>query len=361
MYLKFRSKNYRSIAVNIFYCILLLVIYPALIACSKGDDLPSEIGKEEGENKNIKANFVVAADGTGDFTTLQAAINAAPSNRKAYFYIYIRKGTYKEVVTIPKNKDYIYLYGEEATSTILTFDNYAQRLKPDGTEYGTSGSASFFANGNFLVAENLTFANTAGIDAGQALAINIGGARSSFRNCRFLGHQDTWYAGNGTFQYLRDCYIEGSVDFMFGGSTAFFDVCDIVSTRAGYLTAASTPEGQPFGYVFNQCKVNAYPTVAEGSVYLGRPWRSNAKVVFLQSNLDKHIRREGWHNWGNTDNEATAFYAEYNSTGEGASPATRVAWSRQLTTEEAASFTYEKVMGSQHPGFIDDGINVEPK
>lgn len=348
--------------INSICFMLLLALYSALMACSKGNETPSEVSNEEAEEQNaIKANFVVAADGTGDFTTVQEAINATPNNRKAYFYIYIKKGTYKEVITIPKSKDYIYLYGEDATTTILTFDNYAKRLKPDGTEFGTSGSASFFANGNFFVAENLTFANTAGIDAGQALAINIGGARSSFRNCRFLGHQDTWYAGNGTFQYLQDCYIEGSVDFIFGGSTAFFDECDIVSTRNGYLTAASTPEGQAFGYVFNECKVSAYPSVAEGSVYLGRPWRPNAKVVFLRTAMDKHIRKEGWHNWGNAANEATAFYAEYNSTGAGASSADRVPWSRQLTADQAMSFTYDKVIGSSHPGFIDDDVVIKPK
>ncbi|GGH27242.1 hypothetical protein GCM10011418_37080 [Sphingobacterium alkalisoli] len=362
MYLKFKYKDFLSIMASTTYCVLLLAMYPALVACSHKDDSLSELIKEEDEpDKNIKANAVVAADGTGDFTTVQAAINAAPNNRKTYFYIYIKKGAYKEVITIPKNKDYIYLYGEDAAYTILTFDNYAKRLRPDGSEFGTSGSASFFANGDFFVAENLTFENTAGIDAGQALAINIGGARSSFRNCRFLGHQDTWYAGNGTFQYLRDCFIEGSVDFIFGGSTAFFDECHMQSTRNGYITAASTPENQLYGYVFQKCKITAYPTVAEGSVYLGRPWRPHAKVVFLQPNLGKHIRKEGWHNWGNAANETSAFYAEYNSTGEGASPSTRVAWSRQLTTEQATSFTYEKVIGSQHPGFIEDDITITPK
>ncbi|TJZ62329.1 pectin esterase [Sphingobacterium olei] len=340
--------------------VLLLAVYFVLIAGgAPNQKSPLAPDQLNGANEKIKADVVVALDGTGDFTTVQEAINAAPNKRTTYFYIYIKKGSYKEVITIPKNKDHIYLYGEDAKYTILTFDNYAKRLKPDGAEYGTSGSASFFANGNFFVAENLTFANTAGMNAGQALAINIGGLRSSFRNCRFLGHQDTWYAGSGTFQYLRDCYIEGSVDFIFGGSTAFFDECHIQSTRNGYITAASTPEGQSFGYIFRNCSITAYPTVAPGSVYLGRPWRPHASVVFLQPHLGKHIRSEGWHNWGKTANETTAFYAEYKSAGEGASPDTRVAWSHQLTSNQATDYTYENTMGSQHPGFVDDGVAMK--
>ncbi|MBD1421152.1 pectinesterase family protein [Sphingobacterium chuzhouense] len=310
------------------------------------------------ENKTIKADAVVASDGTGDFTSLQDAINAVPNNRTKYYYIYIKKGIYKEVITVPRNKDYIYLVGENEATTVLTYDNYASRLKPDGSEYGTSGSASFFVHGNNFVAENITFENTAGIDAGQALAINIGGARSSFRNCRFSGHQDTWYAGNGTYQYVKDCYIEGSVDFIFGGSTAFFDHCQLESTRNGYITAASTPEGQTYGYVFHHCTLTARPEIAKSSVYLGRPWRPNAKVVFVECAMDKHIQQAGWHNWRNPDNEKTAFYAEYKSTGAGARIDTRVSWSHQLTMEEAKSFTYEKVIGDQHPKFVEEKIQI---
>lgn len=340
-------------------CLTLLVaVYPILISCSKSSEPSSETTPIEEEDKTIKANAVVAADGTGDYRSVQEAVNAAPDNRKEYYYIYVKKSTYKEVVTIPQNKDYIYLYGEDATATVLTFDNYASRLKPDGSEYGTSGSASFFVQGNNFVAENITFENTAGIDAGQALAINIDGARSSFRNCRFLGHQDTWYASNGTYQYVKDSFIEGSVDFIFGGSTAFFDHCQLESTRNGYITAASTPEDQTYGYVFHHCTLTARPEIANSSVYLGRPWRPNAKVVFIEAAMDKHIQQAGWHNWGNPDNEKTAFYAEYKSTGAGASIDNRVSWSHQLTAEEAKRFTYENVIGDQHPKFVKEKIQM---
>lgn len=339
--------------ISMLCAVLLIVVYPILISCSNRSETRS---LEEGET--IKADAVVATDDTGDFTSLQDAIDAAPNNRREYYYIYVKKGTYKEVVTIPQNKDYIYLYGDDATTTVLTFDNYASRVKPDGSEYGTSGSASFFVQGNNFVAENITFENTAGMTAGQALAINIGAQHSAFRNCRFLGHQDTWYAGNGTYQYLKDCYIEGSVDFIFGGSTAFFDHCQLESTRNGYITAASTPEGQAYGYVFHRCTLTARPQIANSSVYLGRPWRPNAKVIFIECAMDKHVQQPGWHNWGNPDNEKTAFYAEYKSTGAGASIDTRVSWSRQLTDEQAASFSYDEVIGGKHPDFKSDEVNI---
>lgn len=334
---------------------LLFLFYAGSASCSKDAGMTSS-EEEETEDTGITVHATVATDGTGDYITVQEAINAVPDNKQEYHYIYVKKGTYKEVITVPRNKDYIYLIGEDALTTVLTFDNYASRLRPDGTEYGTSGSASFFVDGNNFVAENITFENTAGIDAGQALAINIGGPRSSFRNCRFLGHQDTWYAGNGTYQYVKDSYIEGSVDFIFGGSTAFFDNCQLESTRGGYITAASTPEEQLYGYVFHQCTLTARADVEAHSVWLGRPWRPNAKVVYLSCQMGIHIQKPGWHNWGNPDNERTAFYAEYNSSGEGFDLENRVSWSRQLTTAEAASFTYERVIGNGHPVFIEEEI-----
>ncbi|HLT87293.1 MAG TPA: pectinesterase family protein [Sphingobacterium sp.] len=344
--------------ISMLCSILLIAVYLIFISCSKSSETSDETTPIEEEDKTINADAVVAADGTGDFTSLQDAINAAPNNRTAYYYIYIKKGTYKEVITIPKNKNNIYLVGEDVKTTVLTYDNYASRRKPDGSEYGTSGSASFFVQGNNFVAEKITFENTAGMNAGQALAINIGAVRSSFRNCRFLGHQDTWYAGNGTYQYVKDSFIEGSVDFIFGGSTAFFDNCQLKSTRGGYITAASTPDDQSYGYVFHRCTLTARPEIAESSVYLGRPWRPYAKVVFIECAMDKHIQQPGWHNWGNPDNEKTAFYAEYKSTGAGASIDTRVSWSRQLTDEQAANFSYDKVIGDKHPDFIADDISL---
>lgn len=301
------------------------------------------------EAQITKPDKVVAQDGSGDFTTVQAAVDAAPSGATQAYVVTIKAGYYKEVITVPEGKDFIHFKGEGADKTILTYDNYSKKLDPAGKEYGTSGSASVFIKADNFTAEDLTFENSAGIDAGQALAINIGGNFSAFRNCRFLGHQDTYYAASNTLQYLKNCYIAGTVDFMFGGSTAFFEGCTLHSLRNGYLTAASTPQESKYGYVFFRCKLTAAPSVSSSSVYLGRPWRPHANVVFLHSNIGAHIRAEGWHNWSKAENERTAKYAEYKSTGEGYKKGARVQWSKELTEVEASEYTKEKVLGNWSP------------
>lgn len=346
-----KSERLLRLSKVVLYGLLVHVI-TFLFSCSKAHTVL--LDEPTLDENSIVVDLVVAADGTGDYSSDQQAINAAPANRQQYFFIDIKKEVYKEAVTVPKGKDFIYLIGESAENTVLTFDNYAQRLRDDGTEFGKGGSSGFFVNGNNFVSENLTFSNTACITAGQALSINITVQKSSFQGCCFFGYQDTWYAGNATYQYLKDCYNEGSVDFMFGGSVACFDKYELKRTRNGYLTAASTPAQQSFGYIFSQCNINAYPTVGDGSVYLGRPWRHNAKVVYLECVMDSHINKSGWNDGGNSANEKTVFYAEYNSSGPGTSPATRVNWSRQLTQSEDRDFLFDRVIDKSHPSFIDE-------
>lgn len=229
----------------------------------------------------------------------------------------------------------------------IFFLNYAKRLDGNGVKFGTSGSAAVFINATNFKASNLTIQNTAGIDAGQALAINIGGDLAAFSQCKFLGFQDTYYAADQTTQYLKDCYIAGTVDYMFGGSTALFDNCTIHSLRDGYVTAVSTPAGKKYGYVYLNCKLTGVSGTA--TVYLGRPWRPNANVVFVNCTMAAHIRPEGWNNWGNTANEATAFYAEYKSIGPGYQAGKRVAWSKQLSDTEVQEYTVEKILGTWKP------------
>ncbi|MCF3109695.1 pectinesterase family protein [Niabella sp. CC-SYL272] len=309
---------------------------------------------------NKVADAVVAADGSGNYTTVQAAINAVPENGTNYYYIYIKKGTYKEVIEVGQNKPYIYLVGEDKTQTVLTYDNYSGRPKPGGGTYGTADSRSFYVKGNNFVADNITFANSAGMNAGQAVALYIDAASSAFINCRFLGYQDTWYAHNATRQYIKNCYIEGSVDFMFGGSKTLFDHCELYSNRTGgYVTAASTSAGQDYGYVFQNCRFTSATGIS--GVYLGRPWRPEAQVVLISCELGSHIRAEGWHNWSNPDNEKTAYYAEYKSTGPGANPAARVSWSHQLTDAETARYTFEKMFDNWDPGFLAENIRIVTK
>ena len=296
-----------------------------------------------------KPDKTVAKDGSGDYKTIQSAIDAAPAGRNHHYTIFIKKGVYKELINISKEKSFIFLKGEGAGITVLTFDNSARKLQVNGKEYGTFGSSSVYVLGDNFFAEDLTFENSSGTTGGQALAISLSGDRAAFKNCGFLGHQDTFYASGNTIQYFKNCFIAGTVDFIFGASTAYFEDCTIHSISAGYVTAASTPEGQKYGYVFSKCKLTADPSLSTDKVYLGRPWRPYANVVFLDCDMGEHIRPEGWHNWGKVENEKTAFYAEYQSKGKGDQQAKRVSWAKELTDLQASAYTKEKVLGNWKP------------
>lgn len=297
-----------------------------------------------------RQRITVAQDGSGDYKTVQAALNTVPAGNKNRIVIYIKKGTYKEKLRLDSTQHMVTLIGEDKASTVLTYDDYSGKTMPDGTKLRTSTSGSFYIFGNDFRAENLTVENTAGrrsgVPVGQAVAAFVTGDRAVFVNCRFLGNQDTLYTGMpGQYgrQYYKDCYIEGTVDFIFGSATAVFDHCTIFSKTANtYVTAASTPEGKPFGYVFLNCILTSDAPIA--SVYLGRPWRDFARTVFVNCQLGEHIRPEGWHNWDKPNAEKTAYYAEYQSTGPGANPASRVSWSKQLTADEVKRYKPEIIL-----------------
>ena len=273
-------------------------------------------------------DFVVAKDGSGDFFTVQEAINAVPDFRKeSRTTIYIRKGVYKEKLIIPASKINVSLVGAEGA--VISGDDYASKPNRFGENMSTSGSASCYIYAPDLICENLTFENTAG-RVGQAVACFVAGDRVIFRNCRFLGNQDTLYNfGKHCRQYFEDCYIEGTVDFIFGSSTAVFNRCIVHSLSKGYLTAPSTPQDEAYGYVFIDCRL----TAAEGveKVYLARPWRPYAKSVFIHCEMGGHILPVGWHNWNKKDAEKTIFFAEYENTGAGAATKKeRAKFGRQL-------------------------------
>ena len=292
-------------------------------------------------------DFIVSADGSGDFRTVQEAINAVPALRRNRTYIFIKNGVYKEKLILPAVATNVTFIGEDVNKTILTYDDFASRKNRFGEEIGTSGSASFFIYGDGFEARNITFENSAG-PVGQAVAVRIDGDRVKFENCRFLGNQDTLYPhGNASRQYYKSCYIEGTVDFIFGWSIAVFDSCTIFCKSPGYITAASTEEGSKVGFVFRGCTVTG--SAPEHSVYLGRPWRPYAKTVFLGCELGAVIRAEGWHSWGKTDNEKTAYYAEYGNSGPGADTDHRVNWSHILTAAEAAAYTLDQLLGGWNP------------
>lgn len=272
-------------------------------------------------------DFVVAQDGSGDFFTVQEAINAVPDFRKnVRTTILVRKGDYKEKVVIPESKINISLIGQDGA--VITYDDYANKPNVFGENKGTSGSSTCYIYAPDFYAENITFANSAG-PVGQAVACFVSGDRAFFKNCRFLGYQDTLYTyGKNSRQYYEDCYIEGTVDFIFGWSTAVFNRCHINSKSKGYVTAPSTDAGKQYGYAFYDCQLTADEGV--GGVYLSRPWRPYAQAVFVNCDLGKHILPVGWHNWNKKEAEKTVFYAEYESKGDGANVKERAKFSRQL-------------------------------
>jgi pectinesterase len=312
--------------------------------------------------------MIVAKDGSGDFNSIQEAINVVPENNSYRVIIYVKNGIYKEKLNI--NRPFISLIGETAEETIVTFDDYAYKAFPTGEKYGTFNSYSSIITADDFVAENITFENSSGDgrDVGQAVATYIDADRIIFRNCRFLACQDTIFTaplppkpmqGNSFGgpregrerkvgrQYFEKCFIRGDIDFIFGSATSVFYKCEIYSNNRneevnGFITAASTPEGEAFGYVFIDCMLKS--NAASESVYLGRPWRDFAKTVFINTFMDEHIKSEGWHNWDKKNAEKSAYYAEYNSHGPGGKMDKRVKWAKILTEEESKEYTIENVL-----------------
>ena len=287
-------------------------------------------------------DFVVAKDGSGDFFTVQEAVNAVPDFKKAgRTTILVRKGVYKEKVIIPASKINISLIGE--SGAVLTNDDYASRLNCFGEEMSTSGSSTCYIYAPDFYAENLTFENTAG-RVGQAVACFVSGDRAYFKNCHFLGNQDTLYTyGKSSRQFYEYCYIEGTVDFIFGWSTALFKDCVIHSLADGYVTAPATDKGKSYGYVFVGCRL----TGSDGArkVYLSRPWRPYAQAVFIHCELGKHIAPEGWNNWNKKEAEKTVFYAEYENRGEGAYTKGRASFGKQL--KEIKKYGADRILAGE--------------
>lgn len=286
-----------------------------------------------------QTNLFVAADGSAPFTSVQSAIMSVPmGTRESPVVIHVAPGTYKELIYIQREKRFFKLVGQNPTNTILTFNLNANMTNADGKTIGTFKTPSSTIDADDFTAENLTFENSAG-PVGQALAIRVDGDRAAFRNCRFLGWQDTILINRGR-QYFEGCYVEGHVDFIFGAATAWFEKCRIHFLRDGYLTAASTPVDVPFGYVFNRCQITGESDVKS---FLGRPWRQYASTIFLNCDMSDVIKPEGWNDWKKP--HETIRYAEFNSTGAGSNVSNRVDWAKQLSADDAKKITVEKVLG----------------
>ena len=285
-------------------------------------------------------NITVSKDGTGDYTSIQEAINGAQSFPYERIVIHIKNGVYHEKVKVHEWNTNISLIGESKEKTIITYDDYFGKMNMGRNS--TFYTYTLLVEADDFFASNLTIQNTAG-EVGQAVALSVFSDRVVISNCNILGNQDTLYASGKGRQYFKDCFIEGTTDFIFGNATAFFENCEIHSKKNSYVTAASTPEGTEFGYVFKNCKLTAEDDVTE--VYLGRPWRIYAKTVFINCELEKHILPEGWHNWSKPEAEKTTFYAEFQNIGKGFQPQKRVPWSHQLNASEVKNYTIKHILG----------------
>lgn len=326
--------------------------------------------------------YHISPDGSGGFSTITQALNAlaaADKSIQAGSFIrslslppaifFLHDGIYNEQLAI--TRPYLTFIGESAENTILTCGLYARMPHDDIGKLGTFRSYSCLIDTHDFTAKNLTFQNSAGSgpDVGQALAVYADGDRLTFENCRFLGGQDTLFTGplppfeyepNGFIgpkqfspriagrHYYKNCYLEGDIDFVFGGATAYFEDCRFHSKNIGrkinsYVTAASTPLGQAYGYVMENCRFTG--DCPPHTAYLGRPWREYAQTVLINCYIGPHICEEGWHDWGKNQARQTVLYAEYQSYGPSSNPQKRAPWIHILTSREVSHYTKEAVLG----------------
>jgi pectinesterase len=292
-------------------------------------------------NAQDKYEITVALDGSGDYQSIQAAIDASKAFPNRRVVIRIKNGTYYEKIVIPECNTQLSLIGESHEGTVISGNDYFDRINRGRNS--TFYTYTVKVEADDFYAENLTIENTAG-PVGQAIALYVEGNRCTFNNCKISGHQDTLYtSGENSRQYFTHCLIEGTTDFIFGAATVLFDDCTINSRSNSYITAASTTKGKVYGFVFLRCRMIADEKVSQ--VYLGRPWRDYARVVFIYCEMGAHILPEGWANWDKTNRDKTAYYAEYRNTGPGASTGKRVSWSHQLTDEEASAYLRGTILG----------------
>lgn len=325
----------------------------------------------------MKQRIVVAKDGSGDVTSVAEAAVLVPPENRDWVTVYIKQGVYKE--RVEWTSPYVILEGEDAENTIITNNLYAKMDMGDGMKRGTFRTYTVFIDTHDVIIKNLTIENSAGpgTEMGQAIALYADGDRLIFEDCRILANQDTLFTGplppkeiekNGFIgpkqyapringrHYYKGCLIRGEVDFIFGSATAYFEGCELFSVNTGqeingYVTAASTPEGQEYGYVFRHCRFTS--DCPPETVYLGRPWRDFARTVIVNSELGAHICKEGWHDWDKAHARKNVFFGEYGNTGAGSDMKYRPKWVISMTEQEAERFSAEAVLSG------NDGWNPE--
>jgi pectinesterase len=297
---------------------------------------------------DAQKEIVVGQDGTEKFSTVQNALDAIPKHNIKPVIIFIKNGVYKEKLHLDSSKNFVTIRGEDKFKTILTYDDHTGKVTRKGDTINTKSSHSFLIKANNFTAENITFQNDAGFTAGQAVALESDGDKAQFYNCRFEGYQDVLFTNNGNSrQYYKDCYIEGTTDFIFGSATVWFEHCHIHSKKNSHVTAASTPQQHQFGYVFNDCVLTGDTSLHD--VSLGRPWRPYASVTYIHCFIGQQIKPEGWSNWNKTENYKTTRFSEYEDYGPGAIIPKRISWSKQLTDDEVKKITINNVLNGWQP------------
>jgi pectin methylesterase-like acyl-CoA thioesterase/acetyl esterase/lipase len=300
------------------------------------------------EPKKFARKIIVAQDGTGNFKTVQAAINSIPDKNSKPVAISIKKGIYKEKLFLDSLKQFVTIIGEDKLNTVLIYNDHTGKLAPNGDTINTRTSWSFKIMADNFTARDITFQNDAGFSAGQAVAVESNGDKAVFINCRFIGNQDVLFTNSErSRQYYVNCYIEGTTDFIFGSSTVWFEKCHIYSKKNSHITATSTPKEKEFGYVFNRCRLDGDSSLL--NVSLGRPWRPFAAVAYLHCYIGRHIKAEGWSVWNKNDNHLNSRYVEYNNFGPSSDPEARVKWVKQLSAEEVKKYTLANVLRGWNP------------
>ncbi|WP_053749517.1 pectinesterase family protein, partial [Streptomyces sp. MMG1533] len=287
----------------------------------------------------IGSKPTVAADGSGTYTTVQAAVDAVPSGNTQPVVITVAPGTYREIVTIPSNKPYITLKGLGSSSAATVIVN-----NHSAGGYGTSGSATMFVNGHDFTATNLTVSNdfdeSTTTSGQQAVALNLNADRSVFNNVRLLGDQDTFLVNTGARAYVVNSYVEGTVDFIFGAGTIVFNDCDIYEKRTtgGPITAASTDISKKYGFLFYRSNITG---ATNNTTQLGRPWYPDAQVLYRESTLSAAMATaQPWTDMS-SNSWQNARFSEYKNTGAGATVNSN---RPQLSDSAAADYTPQKYL-----------------
>jgi pectinesterase len=293
-----------------------------------------------------QADIIVDISGNGDYTSVQEGINAIPDDNDQWLVLLVKKGIYHEKVILNYKKTKVILVGEDVDSTIITHDDWGDKMLVDGDPARgghTFSTYTFRADPHDFQAYNITFENPT--RQGQGVAYHSNGDRQILHHCRLIGYQDTYFDNFRTRRYIQDCFIEGKTDYIFGFGVTLFDSCQIhMVETGGYMTAAATPEHYEFGYVFKDCRLTAAPGV--GGFYLGRPWFPYSNTLFYECWEPESLAPTGWGTW--SGRESTCIYREYNCFGPGSDTANRVDFGRQLDPSLAPRYLTDTILAASN-------------